>query len=633
MSLFGGAGHDTLAGNQGNDELFGGEGSDGYVYESGDGNDIIIDAPGAEDQDVIVFAGHYRPEDVSFFRDPAAMDDLILRLSGGGSITVRDHFNGSAIDTIEFSTGTVWTSVDVQDRASAATISANDIPDARPDSYIYAGTGDFTINSAALLENDSDNDGDTLAIVSVTDVSLGNVTVDSGGNIFVSSVGTASAINFRYWIADGRGGTSSALAEIALFPNQPPQITSAELAPAIEDLDSAGRVFASDPDGDSLVYRIKVGSGPQRGIVIFGENGNFIYRPNANANGADAFTIVVTDALTGTAEYNFIPVIAASNDNPIALADLLGIVQGGSTKTIASSDLLGNDSDIDGDQLHVSSVLGAVGGTVSLAENGEIRFAATSGYAGAGSFAYTITDSQGGTAQATASLTIIENTAVNQHLFVGTNRDDKLTGTDEADVFIGKRGNDVLDGRGGNDIFEVRGQAGLDIYKGGAGYDTIRGGAGVDVIRVTSNQSNLNSIERIDGGGSRYNSINATGKNDKLDFSHIAITGIERIKLGAGNDTILGSKGNDTFIGGAGQDTFKFKSGHGHDVVLDFESGFIGRGSDKIDLRETNINSYLELIENLHQVGTNTVITLSQDSNITLKHTAPWQLSFDNFLL
>ena len=636
-TLAGGDGNDTLAGNEGDDELRGGSGSDGYVYEAGDGNDVIIDAPGDSGEDVIVLAGNFLQDDVGFYRNPNAMDDLILRFVGGGSITVRDHFNGSAIETIEFVTGAVWSTTEVQERAAAAIVTSNDVPDARPDSYIYAGTGNFTVNRLALLQNDSDNDGDALEITSITGVSQGSAALDADGNIFIIPDVGASSVNFRYWVSDGRGGTSSALAEFVLFPNSPPQISSAQLAPVVEDTQSTGRIFATDADGDTLVYRIKDGAGPSLGSVVFGEDGNFTYRPNENANGADAFTIVVTDALSGTAEYTFNPIISALNDNPLAFADVLDNIQAGSTKIISASAVLSNDWDIDGDVLRVSSVSDAVGGTVTLSQNGDILFAAASNYTGAASFTYTVSDGHGGTAQASASLTIIPEPVVDRHVFIGTNRNDTLTGTNEDDVFYGKNGNDILIGRGGNDVFEVRGHAGLDIFNGGSGYDTIRGGNGNDVILVKSNQSNLISIEKIDGGAGNHDSIAGTKGNDNFNFSKIAVTGIERISLGAGDDSILGSSGNDTFAGGPGHDTFRFKTGHGHDFVVDFHAGSFGARfgarDDKIDLRETGIKNYLTLIDNIRQVGNDTVITLDHHSSITLKNVAPWTLSFENFVL
>jgi Ca2+-binding RTX toxin-like protein len=401
----------------------------------------------------------------------------------------------------------------------------------------------------------------------------------------------------------------------------------------LEDLDAAGRIFAADPDGDDLVYRIKDGAGPQLGTIIFGDDGHFVYRPNSNANGLDGFTIEVTDALSGAVEYTFNPVIAARNDNPVARTDTLGSVQGGTTKVISSAALLANDSDIDGDQLHVSAVSSAVGGTVSLAANGEIRFIAANNYAGAGSFVYTITDGNGGTAQAAASLTVLKNTTTNPHILIGTNNNDTLTGTNDADIFYGKNGDDVLNGRGGNDVFHVRGQAGLDIFNGGTGYDTICGGNSNDTIRVTATQSNLNSIEAIDGGAGHRDVIVATGGNDTLDFSNIAITGIEQIRLGAGSDTVLGSRGNDTFWGGTGQDTFRFQAGSGHDVILDFGLGHLGTGGDKIDLRGTGITSFLSIIENTRQAGHDTIIALDSQNSITLKNITIWHLSFEHFLI
>ena len=282
--------------------------------------------------------------------------------------------------------------------------------------------------------------------------------------------------------------------------------------------------------------------------------------------------------------------------------------------------MLGNDRDVDGDVLRVSSVSGAVGGTVTLSQNGDILFAAASNYSGAASFTYAVSDGHGGTAQASASLTIFPEPVIDRHVFIGTNRNDKLIGTNEDDVFYGKNGNDILIGRGGNDVFEVRGHAGQDVFNGGSGYDTIRGAKGNDVILVKSNQSNLISIEKIDGGAGKHDSIVGTKGKDNFDFSKIAMTGIERISLGSGDDTILGSKGNDTFAGGPGHDTFRFKAGHGHDVVLDFHAGSFGARDDKIDLRETGIKNYLTLIESIRHVGNDTVITLDHHSSITFFH-------------
>ena len=49
--IYGGEGNDLLVGRKGNDILYGGAGKDEFVYENGDGNDIVKDY--TEQQDVI----------------------------------------------------------------------------------------------------------------------------------------------------------------------------------------------------------------------------------------------------------------------------------------------------------------------------------------------------------------------------------------------------------------------------------------------------------------------------------------------------------------------------------------------------------------------------------------------------
>jgi Ca2+-binding RTX toxin-like protein len=52
--LFGENGNDTLAGGQGNDQLFGGAGNDTFVFQQGDGRDLVFDfKSGAGSEDVV----------------------------------------------------------------------------------------------------------------------------------------------------------------------------------------------------------------------------------------------------------------------------------------------------------------------------------------------------------------------------------------------------------------------------------------------------------------------------------------------------------------------------------------------------------------------------------------------------
>jgi hypothetical protein len=68
--------------------------------------------------------------------------------------------------------------------------------------------------------------------------------------------------------------------------------------------------------------------------------------------------------------------------------------------------VLSNDTDIDGPSLSVQSVTQPAHGTVSINANQTVRYTPASGYKGADSFTYTVTDGAGGTATATVNLTV-----------------------------------------------------------------------------------------------------------------------------------------------------------------------------------------------------------------------------------
>ena len=73
--------------------------------------------------------------------------------------------------------------------------------------------------------------------------------------------------------------------------------------------------------------------------------------------------------------------------------------------SIPASSLLGNDTDADGDILSISSVQGAVHGSVALV-GGNVVFTPSANYSGPASFTYTISDGKGGSATATVNLVV-----------------------------------------------------------------------------------------------------------------------------------------------------------------------------------------------------------------------------------
>ena len=60
--------------------------------------------------------------------------------------------------------------------------------------------------------------------------------------------------------------------------------------------------------------------------------------------------------------------------------------------TYTAAQLLGNDTDVDGDTLSIASVTSGTGGTAVLNANGTVTFTPNANFNGAASFSYTVTD-------------------------------------------------------------------------------------------------------------------------------------------------------------------------------------------------------------------------------------------------
>lgn len=618
-TLSGGDGDDTLAGNPGDDTLIGGAGGDGYVYEEGDGRDLIIDTPEQSGEgNVIILAGDLTVADVSFERAPSHLSDLVLSFRDGGSITIANYFSNvlPIFSEIQFLSGATWAAADIAARAASAAVTSNHRPIARDDSLVSTLAGSFILPVSALTANDADIDGDTLRIAGVSNAIGGTVVLNGDGSLNISPTSAAKAVTFDYAVTDDHGGNGNAHAFIALAENRAPVIAAHSLTAVSEDTIATGRLSATDADGDDLAYAVKPGGFPAKGRLSLSADGTFSYKPNANANGADHFTLTVTDGLSAPVEQTFNFNIAPVNDAPVARSDtgLKAIL--GTPLTIKPAALLANDTDVDGDALAIAGISGVSGGSVTRTASGDIVFKA-SGLQPA-SFAYTVTDGHGGSS--TASVSIAVTAPAQSRELIGTERSDVLTGTNGPDVFNGKGASDILNGLAGNDTFKVNGDAGLDSIDGGAGTDTVLGGSGADIIRVNAGSSNFKSIEKIDGGAG-FDKIVATSGRDVLDFSSYDLQRIETIDLGAGNDQVHGPKSADVFFGGAGHDTFVFRHGDGHDTILDFKPGYyFGTEGDRLDLRGCGIRGVFDLFSRMHQVGQDTLIKIDSTTDITLKH-------------
>ncbi|MGC9449587.1 cadherin-like domain-containing protein [Cereibacter johrii] len=94
------------------------------------------------------------------------------------------------------------------------------------------------------------------------------------------------------------------------------------------------------------------------------------------------------------------------NAAPVANDDTGLSTTSGVALSIATSRLLSNDTDANGDSLSIASVGSATHGTVKLNTNGTVTFTPEAGYKGAATFSYTVSDGKGGSDAALVTLDI-----------------------------------------------------------------------------------------------------------------------------------------------------------------------------------------------------------------------------------
>ncbi len=577
-SLSGSGDADTIIGAKGDDTLAGGGGADIYVWAKGDGNDLVLDASSWASRNKLALSD-VLPSEVRVARPFDSPNDLLVTvLTTGETITIKDQFAtwDSAIEWIAFADGTTWDYWTIKGKAAfygtdaAETIIGSPDPDT-----IIGNTGNDTLSGAGNFDTYVWSKGDGNDLINdpgrnslhFTDVTASGIRVahDAGtpNTLLITILATGEVITvtnqFDTWdptietivFADGTVWDSWTIAVQAA--NHAPDVAAAATLMLDEDAVATGTIGATDSDGDALSYALKEGSGPVKGSVTLSTEGTYAYQPNANANGSDTFTVVVSDGRGGTAEQRIDVTIAAVNDSPLAASDG-GFTTGRSTPlTIVPATLLANDIDVEGNTLMLVSVGGAQHGSVQFDANGYVVFTPEAAYAGPASFTYEVSDGHGGISTGHVWVDVV---AVPGQTFAGTS------------------GNDTLTGTSGDDTFTTMGDAGFDQIDAGTGYDTLLGSPYNDNIRV--NGGNLGSIEVINGGVGNDRVLGSDG-NDLIDLSAMTLISIENIDAGAGNDVVVGTAGNDTITGGPGSDTLI--GGDGNDVFNVVGDG----GLDQID--------------------------------------------------
>ncbi len=443
-------------------------------------------------------------------------------------------------------------------------IGPNQPPDAIDDSV--STDEDAGPLDVAVLANDSDPNGDALAITSASDPANGTVSVAGSAVTYLPDADFNGTDSFTYTVSDGRGGTDTATVSVTVAPVNDDPDPEDDAATTTEEIPVSIDVLAndSDVDGDTL-FATGVDQGASGSVTIAPDGRSVIYAPAADFNGLDAFEYTVTDAQGGTEIGEAVVTVTPVNDPPVAVPDSATVFQG----TSVAVDVLANDSPGPANESLQTLTVASVGlpghGTVTIVgsgpDAGKVRYTPAPGYIGADSFSYDVSD---GELSASALVTISVKAAPAKPpcslapTILGTRGNDVIVGTPGDDVIRAGRGNDVIDGGGGNDVIcggpgadRITGAGGNDRIAGGSGADTIAGGAGNDRVRGGYGADSITT-------GPGDDVVSAGGGNDTVN----AGDGRNAVAGAAGDDRLTAGAGDDRLDGGPGTDACDADGGH-----------------------------------------------------------------------
>ena len=228
---------------------------------------------------------------------------------GGGDVCSYDNQRGTS-EPMLFVNGATFGGDGSCDVAGGG--GGNAAPDAVSDG---AAVDEGSSTAVLVLANDSDPEGDPLAIASVSTPSNGTATINDNGTatdttddfIDYSHDGSeTTSDSFSYTISDGSLTDTAIVSVTVNAVNDGPTAvddsygTNENIAlivdpPGVLDNDT-------DPDSTTLTASLVADSGPSSGTLDFNSNGSFSYTPNTDFVGDDTFKYTASDGFESSNE-------------------------------------------------------------------------------------------------------------------------------------------------------------------------------------------------------------------------------------------------------------------------------------------------------------------------------------------
>ena len=452
-----------------------------------------------------------------------------------------------------------------------------------------------------LLANDSDADGDTLTVTQVDNAVGGTIELHDGAVFFTSSADFSGTAGFDYTVEDGHGGSDVGRVSLEVMPTPDAPVAVDDWAgPIPEDGSpfpiSLSRLLGNDRDADGDTLTVTSVDHAVGGTIEM-RDGALIFTPNADFNGTAGFDYTVSDGHDGSDVGHVSLDVLPVNDAPVAVDDVLDpVLADRGAREITFAELTGNDRDPDGDTLSLTSVSGAVGGTVGIAD-GRVVFAATAGFDGTAGFDYRIEDGKGGSDTGSVQLDVTPGTDVPDPATLSISARDATKAEGNAGTtdltFVVTRSGDIgsaaaatwavtgdVDGADFADGVLPAGRVGFEV---GETAKTITLGVAGDAL--LERDEALTITLSAPANGAQLGTASASGAILNDDVEIIGTNGNDALLGTAAADVMRGMRGKDELRGLQGNDALYGDDGFDELFGMSgFDKLYGGTGGDRFTL-------------------------------------------------
>ena len=322
---------------------------------------------------------------------------FLLNGNGAFVFTPDTDFNGTETFTYRASDGALASDLVT---VTLTVDPVNDAPVAQNDSF--AGDEDETLKGSVLL-NDTDAEDDALTVRLVSGPESGELELDPDGRFtFVPLTHATGEFSFTYVVSDGAAESGVATATLTIAPVNDAPVGVDDAASGDEDTVLTGNVLSNDTDVDNITLSALLLSGPETGTLMLQENGAFTFTPADDFSGTETFTYRASDGALTSEPVTVTLTVDPVNDAPVGAADTLA----GDEDGVLSGNVLGNDSDVDGDNLTAALVEGPQNGTLVLDADGGFDFTPDADFNGTDTFTYRASDGAATSEPVTVTLTV-----------------------------------------------------------------------------------------------------------------------------------------------------------------------------------------------------------------------------------